>query len=88
MTCLNKIEELGQKGVLGGLTEEETGLKLEAEQDYNRLLRMEEISWKEKSRATWLKEGDRNTNFFLKMTNLRCSTNTIDRLIVEGGMDL
>lgn len=43
---LKKIEELKQKGMVEGLDAEELGVKAEAEQDYNRLLRMEEISWR------------------------------------------
>lgn len=62
--CLKKLEELDRKGMSGGLNEEESRARVEIEQNYNRLLRMEEISWRKKSRVAWLKEGDRNTKIF------------------------
>ena len=33
------------------------------------LLSLEEISWRQKSRMLYIKEGDNNTNFFRKMAN-------------------
>ncbi|KAG5595439.1 hypothetical protein H5410_036671, partial [Solanum commersonii] len=50
--------------------------------DFEDIARKEEIAWQQRSRATWLKEGDRNTNFFHKTVNAHRRTNTIDRLKV------
>lgn len=45
---------------------------------------MEEISWWQKSKTTWLKEGDRNTRYFHHTANMRNSINLIHRLKVGG----
>lgn len=45
---------------------------------------MEEISWRQKSRISWLKEGDQNTKFFQKIASWRRAVNSMDRLMVDG----
>ena len=45
---------------------------------------MEETSWRQKSREIWLKEGDKNTGFFQRMTNSHRRRNSIDRIHIGG----
>ena len=56
--------------------------RLVAEWEQNSLL--EEISWRQKSRELWLKEGDKNTKFFHRVTNSHRRYNTISSLLVNG----
>jgi len=42
--------------------------------------RDEELYWKQKSRANWLKEGDRNTKFFHATTKQRRARNRLTKL--------
>lgn len=51
--------------------------------DYEEHLKNEEIAWRQRSRALWLKEGDRNTNFFHKVSDAHKKRNNIDQLMTE-----
>jgi hypothetical protein len=45
---------------------------------------LEEVSWKQKLRALWLKEEDKNTKFFLQVANSNRKCNTIENLVING----
>lgn len=52
--------------------------------DLDSLLQYEEIFWKQKAKYKWLKEGDRNTKFFNKITSGRKRKNLITKLMIDG----
>ena len=45
---------------------------------------MEEISSRQKSREVWLREGDKNTGFFHKMTNSHRRRNCLSKIKING----
>jgi hypothetical protein len=47
---------------------------------------MEEVSWRQKSRVLWLREGDKCMQFLHKMANSNRRRNTIDSLLINGTM--
>ncbi|KAM0844489.1 hypothetical protein ACQ4PT_057047 [Festuca glaucescens] len=48
--------------------------------ELDELLHREEMMWRQRSRVSWLKEGDRNTSYFHRKANWRQSKNTIKRI--------
>ncbi|KAK1259851.1 hypothetical protein QJS04_geneDACA017941 [Acorus gramineus] len=46
------------------------------------ILHLEEIEWRQKSKALWLRAGDGNTKFFHKFANQRRRLNRIDRITI------
>jgi hypothetical protein len=53
--------------------------------EMNELLYREEIMWMQRSRIDWLKEGDRNTNFFHSKAVWRAWKNKVKRLVDDQG---
>lgn len=54
--------------------------------DLERSTLIEEASWKHKSRALWLREGDQCTVFFHRMANANRRYNFIKSLLVDGSL--
>ena len=67
-----------------GLTDEEQLSRESHKAELIRLAHLAEISWRQKSRVLWLKEGDNNTKFFHKMANYHRCCNYMENLEVEG----
>ena len=55
-----------------------------ARENYKEWVDLEEVSWRQKSREIWLKEGDRNTGFFQRMANSHRRRNSISSIRING----
>lgn len=80
---IEAIKEQLEKAQIDDNTTYEELLKLKWE--LCEAFREEEMFWKQKSRATWLKEGDRNTNFFHATTKQRRARNRVTKLKRSDG---
>ena len=67
-----------------GLSLEEVEARVKAKDDFKSWALMEETSWRQKSRETWLKEGDRNTGFFHRMANAHRRRNCLTSINING----
>lgn len=80
MVCLEEIQKWDLKEESVGLVDDKRSVKKGLKMEFNRILALEEVTWCQKSRVQWLKEGDSNTKFFDKMVNARWVINSIDVL--------
>ena len=82
--ALEHMEFWDAKEKISRLSLEELEARDEAREDYKKWVGLEEIMWRQKSREVWLKEGDRNTDFFHKMVNAHKRRNNVDRIKING----
>jgi hypothetical protein len=68
------------------LGSEEVAKKGEASRELEPCFLMEEVSWRQKSKILWLKEGDKCTKYFHSMANSHRRFNSIDSLMIEGNL--
>jgi hypothetical protein len=55
--------------------------------DFENVLLLEEIKWRQTSRATWLWEGNKNTRYFHRVANSNRRFNSIDHLVVDRALN-
>ena len=80
----SKLNGLDAKEETHRLSTEEKFEQTNLRTDIEKLTLMEEISWRQKSRVSHLKEGDANTRFFHRMANSNKKNNGIENLLVNG----
>ena len=66
------------------LSPADSARRVEIKTDIEHLASLEEISWRQKSKALYLKEGDNNIEFFHRLANSHRRTNTMRGVEVEG----
>ena len=65
---------------------EEREERIMAKEEFKSWAVLEEISWRQKSRELWLKDGDKNTGYFHKMANAHRRRNCLRKISINGKM--
>ena len=66
---LTELMGLNAKEELVGLSNDEQIRRIQLQGDIEQLASLKEISWRQKSQALYVKEGDNNTRFFHRLAN-------------------
>ena len=82
----SKLNALDIKEDNQPLTEEEKLEKTTFRANLEKATLFEEISWRQKSRVLFLKEGNSNTRFFRRMANSTRRNNCIENLMIDGAL--
>ncbi|KAL4386499.1 hypothetical protein GQ457_09G030020 [Hibiscus cannabinus] len=80
-----QIEDLDKDCRAAGESEEVAEKRKMLQGELWKLSRLSESIWRQKSRVTWLKEGDMNTEFFHRTAKIRSMRNVITGVLMKGG---
>ena len=75
---------LDARGDFSGLSQEDQSHRIQIKGEIANIASLEEISWRQKSRILFGKEGDNNTRFFYRVANSHRRTNHIRGIEVDG----
>ena len=81
---MSELIELDALADIRHLTDVESQKKAQIVADLECTSLFEEISWRKKSRALWLREGDKSTKFFHRLANSNRWYNSISSLSIDG----
>ena len=81
---MTKLLDIDMKEGMQVLTQVDRSRRVVVKSDIDFLASLEEISWRQKSKALFIKEGDNNTRFFHRLANSHRRTNQIRGVQVEG----
>lgn len=82
--CLEQIKQIDALKQSSGISKEQHIERVNLKKVYHSWLRMEEISWRQKSRLVWLKMETTIQNSFTKYANQRHKRNLIKGLMENG----
>ena len=81
---LSELLGLDARENLSGLSHEDLTRRTQIKGEIAHLASLEEISWRQKSRILFVKEGDNNTRFFHRVANSHRRTNYLRGIEVDG----
>lgn len=81
--CAECIAWLVEQKEDRGLTEVEEMLEGIMQQRHNQIVMQDEEKWKQRAKRTWVKLGDKNTNYFHKIASMRKRKSNIDVVVQE-----
>ena len=81
---LTELMGLDAREELLGLSGEDQLRRIQLKGEIEQLASLEEISWRQKSRALYVKEGDNNTRLFHRLANSHRNANHIKKIKVDG----
>ncbi|WMV48297.1 hypothetical protein MTR67_041682 [Solanum verrucosum] len=81
---LNQLYDLDVTQAHRCLSDDESYLRAVLTVEFEEVAKKEEVAWRQRSRAIWLKEGDKNTKFFHRTANCHKRCNNIDSLLING----
>ncbi|RVW52909.1 hypothetical protein CK203_110630 [Vitis vinifera] len=82
--ALNQVDFWDKVELTQPLSVQEVDARSGAKEDFKKWVLLEEILWRQKSRKVRLREGDRNTSFFLKIANAHRRRNLLSRVKING----